>query len=108
MELSKKLYISIVLWVSPFAKSIIESGSVTWIEWDATFSFCTPYSLMIPSAIINNTAIPLGFMICPSEKGKYYCNFYDFIVQNIKHDLINIPILVDMGKAIKKFLKKKN
>ncbi len=68
---------------------------------------CHPYTASIGLAIINNNSIPLYLSIGPSEHHLLFERAYNCLVDyGIEEDiLIKIPVLSDMGTAIKLFVK---
>jgi len=104
----RKYYLCYYIWVSPFSKSIIQSGQSKAIEWDSTFNCCAPYCLCIPNAIQSNTSLPLGISIGYGETAEFYIDTYNEILKNTDCILSSVPILVDMGISLQSFAKTKN
>ena len=104
----RKTFINNIILISPYAKSVLNSNQVKSIIWDTTFTICKPFCLIIPSAIILNTSIPLGIMICPAENSQNYDLMFCFIKEKTQIQLEKIPALIDLGKALQKFTKNRN
>lgn len=89
-----------------FPWSISACKHIRYLEIDC--SFCLkPYVFSILMGIIDNESVPLSFTIGPSEKAEIYQIAFDEL-KNHGANLINIPILSDMGTAIEKFCNENN
>jgi len=103
-----KNYIKSFIWISPFAKSIIMNKNVSCIQLDTTFKSVKPYSMCIPMAIIHNVGVPLGCVIGSTENTDLYESFYRQVEINLNiEELSSIPVLSDLGVAIKSFCEKR-
>jgi hypothetical protein len=49
---------------------------------------------------MNNSYIPLGFSIGPSENLELFSNFYNLFLEKISSKILSIPVLSDRGTAI--------
>jgi hypothetical protein len=93
-------FIKSLVFIPDEAYSIICFDRINCIQLDGTFKFFRPYVLSIPLAIINNSYIPLGFSIGPSENLELFSNFYDEVIINSGSQIAKIPVLSDRGTAI--------
>jgi len=103
-----KDYIKSFIWISPFAKSILMNKNVSCIQLDTTFKSVKPYSMCIPMAIIHNVGVPLGCVIGPTENTDLYESFYRQVEIKLNiEELSSIPVLSDLGVALKSFCEKR-
>jgi hypothetical protein len=89
-------------WVAPWARSVLESGFVQYVELDASFYAIRPYAYIIPFAIIANYGIPLGLAVAPSEREEAYRLFDESLKRiGLGAGLVELtPVLSDQGKAL--------
>ena len=97
---NEKYFVTCIIWISPFIESILYSNAQKSIEWDCTFKSTKPYVLSIPSLIIMNTLIPLGFILYHSECFEIFDEFYSRI-KHVNNGVISkISHLSDMGSYL--------
>ncbi len=93
--------------IFPWAFCILTNmfKQISCIMLDATFYSCDPYTASIGLVIIRNVSIPIFLSIGPSEHNLLFKRAYDCLAESgiNKEILRRIPILTDMGRAIKKF-----
>lgn len=95
-----------LVWIPSYIKDYISIGS--YIQIDASFYALHPYVYSIPLLIYNNSSIPLGIVMGPSESEKLYDLIYQCIEKILGRKINNIPILSDEGTAIASFASNRN
>jgi ubiquitin C-terminal hydrolase len=91
-----------VTWIAPWA---IEAwNKADYIQLDCSFRGTKPYVYCVPQAIIGNEAIPLGFIMTPSECSETYdWWFADLQQSNPDKEVKRKIILSDEGAALQHF-----
>jgi hypothetical protein len=92
-------------WLAPWAVHALIHACY-W-ELDASFTILKPYIYIVPQAVINNVAIPLGFAMGPSESLRLFEIFRMALldVGMTPDQLAVVPVLSDEGAAIKAYAK---
>jgi hypothetical protein len=85
-------------WVSRRAPAAFDAAS--YIQLDCSFKPSYPYSYCTPQAIINNEAIPLGFIMTPTEREATFAWFYQDLELMHGGTLPPKPILSDRGLGL--------
>jgi hypothetical protein len=96
-----------VTWITPWARLAWQAAD--YIQLDCSFKGAKPFVYCVPQAIICNEAVPLGFIITPTETAKTYDWFcYDLRKSNVEgpKTLKRQIILSDEGLGLKKFCKR--
>ena len=70
-------YILAGTYIAPFASSIVENPLINGMMLDTTFSTIQNYYVSIPTIIIQNTGIPIGFSFALTESEKIYNDFFE-------------------------------
>ena len=98
-------------WLNPYFKSVVNHGKS--IELDATFRIIYPLAACIPQMVIQNTGVPLGLLIAPSET----CNLYSMLFEALKlHEsnedlyekMLSMNFITDEHKSFIRLKKKYN
>jgi hypothetical protein len=77
-------------------------GKAGYIQLDCSFKPSAPYVYCTPQAIIRNEAVPLGFIMTPTERSTTYKWFYADLA-DMTGDLPMKPIISDEGLGLIKF-----
>jgi hypothetical protein len=85
-------------WVSRLAPAAFDAAS--YIQLDCSFKPSYPYCYCTPQAIINNEAIPLGFIMTPTERKATFAWFYQDLELMHGGTLPPKPILTDRGLGL--------
>jgi hypothetical protein len=93
-------------WIARWAASAYEQAN--YIQLDCSFDGSDPYVYCVPQAIIRNEAIPLGFIIAPSETADIYELFYEGLDELFQKPTPRKPILCDEGPGIIAFAHRRN
>lgn len=88
------------IFVSPFAKSILENNQVNSILLDTTFKVLPYYHTSILLASIKNTGVPLSFSFGSSEDKSLYMRHFDTFKKILNIDLTSYKFLSDQGTAL--------
>ena len=95
-----------LLWIAPWAFEAI--CKFQYLELDGTFELAKPYTLACPQIIVNGLALPLGFILGPSENWTLFDVFYEELMKIMgNRSLLSLPVLSDQGKGIEKFCKQR-
>lgn len=95
-------------YISPFACSLVENKLVNGMMLDTTFSIIQNYYTSIPTLVIQNAGIPIGFTFGLTENEKIYSEFFKRF-ENIFGFKIPCYIHViesDQGTALCTFIEK--
>jgi hypothetical protein len=90
-----------VVWITTWARSAFRRAK--YIELDCSWRGFWPFAYCIPLAIINNEAVPLGFIITPTERQLTYEWFFLDLEAYIEQALDTKPLLSDEGDALIEF-----
>jgi hypothetical protein len=92
-----------ITWIPPWAAHVYEISS--YLQLDCSFRATRPAAYCVPQAIIRNFAVPLGFIVTPTESEKTYTWFMkdlqDLFVS--RGEFVKKPVLSDQGSGLKKF-----
>jgi hypothetical protein len=88
-------------WIPRWAPDAFEKAS--YIQLDCSFKPSRPYVYCAPQAIIRNEAIPLGFIMTPTERQQTYEWFYDDLSDMTGEPPPLKPILSDEGLGLINF-----
>ena len=105
---TKKYYILGATYISPYACCLIENKMVNGLMLDTTWHAIQNYVLSIPTAIIRNVGMPLGFTFALTENESIYDDFFKRF-ENIFGFRISSLIKVcesDQGTALKASIEK--
>ena len=85
-------------WVAPWA--LAAKDKCNHLQVDASFKGSAPYAYYVPQAVIANRGLACGLVIAPTEKAELYAAF-----DEVFGTTFDVPILSDLGKAIKAYAK---
>jgi ubiquitin carboxyl-terminal hydrolase 36/42 len=89
-------------WVAP--RAVKAWTEADYIQLDCSFRGTKPYAYCVPQAIIGNEAVPLGFIMTPSECGETYRWWLaDLQAANCGGAMPKKIILSDEGAALRNF-----
>jgi hypothetical protein len=92
-----------LLWIHKDAVTAYKNAD--YIQLDCSFRATKPFAYCTPQAIVNNEAVPLGFIMTPTESCFTYTTFMEALwnlipVDELKKDL---PVLSDQGLGLSAF-----
>jgi hypothetical protein len=95
--------ITAFVWIPPWCRDILEKSH--YIELDASFKMTNPFTYVVPQAIIQNEAIPVGLCMGPSESSKIYEIFRNGVLNSGMPEEIfqKLPTLSDEGSGVLKY-----
>jgi ubiquitin C-terminal hydrolase len=89
-------------WIAPWAQRVWNLAD--YIQLDCSFRGTKPYAYCVPQAIIGNEAIPLGFIMTPSECNETYDWWFADLTNSDKRVTVHKQIILsDEGPALKHF-----
>jgi hypothetical protein len=92
-----------LIWVPKWAMRTYEVAS--YIQLDCSHWTTRPFVYCVPQAIIRNEAVPLGFVMTPTESAWTYAIFmyrlWQFLTRNV---IPRLPVLSDQGPGLGLFL----
>jgi ubiquitin C-terminal hydrolase len=94
--------VAALLWIPSWATSAYQAAS--YIQMDCSFRCSRPFAYCVPQAIIRNEAVPLGFIMTPTESCFTYTTFMKELWSLMPAVGRNSPpILSDQGVGLVKF-----
>ena len=102
-KIDNNRFLQRLVWICPWAKSRIDVTN--YLELDASFRAISPYCYCIINSIANNESLPIGISICGTECLELYNEAYVCLLEIgiCREKLKSLPILTDLGKALKAF-----
>jgi hypothetical protein len=95
-----------ITWIPPWAARVY--ATCGYLQLDCSFRATRPAAYCVPQAIIRNFAVPLGFIVTPTESHLTYQWFMEDLEAFLALDggkFVKKPVLSDQGSALKKFCK---
>jgi ubiquitin C-terminal hydrolase len=91
--------VAALIWIPPWATSAYRAAS--HIQLDCSFRATRPFAYCVPQAIIRNEAVPLGFIMTPTESCFTYTTFMEEL-WSLMPDVAwkPPPILSDQGPGL--------
>ena len=101
-------YILAGTYIAPFASSVVENKLINGMMLDTTFSFFANYYVSIPTIIIKNSGIPIGFTFALTENEQIYSDFFERYENIFGYKLATYvhAIESDQGTALKAVIEK--
>jgi hypothetical protein len=92
-----------ITWICNWAQQAWNAGS--YVELDCSFYVARPFVFCVPQIIVSHEAIPVGFIITPTERNRTYAWFMEDLRNADRCVQLREPyiILSDEGKGLKSF-----
>jgi hypothetical protein len=99
----RKAPVVAIVWLAPWALSVGEI--MNYMQLDGSFKITKPYVYATPQGIITNDAVPLGFVMGPTESSRLFKLFRDALIDcHFPEALLRAkPVLSDEGKGVMKY-----
>jgi ubiquitin C-terminal hydrolase len=97
--------VAALIWIAPWAITAYKAAS--HIQLDCSFRATRPFVYCVPMAIIRNEAVPLGFIMTPTESAWTYTTFmetlWDLMASGGVDNHYRPPVLSDQGPGLISF-----
>jgi hypothetical protein len=95
-----------ITWIPPWAARVY--AVCGYLQLDCSFRATRPAAYCVPQAIIRNTAVPLGFIVTPTESHLTY----EWFMKDLEDlfagsEFVRKPVLSDQGSGLKRFCEEK-
>jgi ubiquitin C-terminal hydrolase len=92
-----------ITWIPPWAQNVWNLG--TYEELDCSFYLVRPFVFCVPQVIISNEAVPIGFILTPTERTTTYRWFHTDLARANRAVSLKSPytILSDEGPGLCSF-----
>jgi ankyrin repeat protein len=106
----------VFVWIAPWTPDFLFNSLNVYSELDASFEALDPYCCCVPTVVSRNVGVPLGLVICPTERAAMYEAFThalgairgDFDGPRLQEKFLTLPLLSDQGTALGAFAQKFN
>ena len=101
---SKDYYVMSGTFLNPYASSIVRETRASELLLDTTWKLMQHYVVSIPTVVINNVGLTLGFSFCLVEDSEIYNSFFDYFEKKFNFkitDYLNV-CESDQGTGLKK------
>jgi ubiquitin C-terminal hydrolase len=93
-----------VIWIARWAVTAYKAAN--YLQLDCSFRGTRPFAYSVPMAIIRNVAVPLGFIMTPTEHTDTYTNFMQALWELIPSgERKRVDVLSDQGPGLISFCK---
>jgi hypothetical protein len=93
-----------IIWIAPWAVTAYKAAN--YIQLDCSFRATRPFAYCVPMAILQNEAVPLGFILTPTESAYTYTTFMETLwslMPDEDNKKPRPPVLSDQGKGLIRF-----
>jgi hypothetical protein len=106
----------VFVWIAPWAPQFLLDSLNGYLELDASFEALNPDGHCVPTVVSRKVGVPLGLVICPTERTAMYEAFASalgpikgifnrHLVQEgvLQKKFLELPLLSDQGSALRAF-----
>ena len=104
---SKSYYVMSGTFLNPYASSIVRETRAAGLLLDTTWKLMQHYVVSIPTVVINNVGLPLGFSFGLIEDSEIFNSFFNYFEKNYNFKITNYLNVCesDQGTGLRKAVK---